>query len=364
MKQLGGSSAVAGFVTGSFILGALASRFIAGKLLGYLGFKQTLLIGLSLALLSALGYVVAPTIPTLTLVRIFHGLSFGIITSATVTITSSIVPSGRTGEGMGYYALGMPLALAIGPFFGTILAAEGNYTAIFIGAVLITLIPLVAAPFMRLPRKPLSKGDRDKLTGFRLASFFEVSVLPISMMSFGVYLCYAGIMSFLVVYVQSISLPTAANWFFPVFAVTMIALRPFTGKLLDKRGPGILVYPALVSLAIGLLLLSVATNLAMFIVSACLSGFGFGAMQTIALTLVALIAPPGRRGVASSTYLFCNDVGTGIGPVCIGLLLPFLGYQAMYVTLAGIALAVAIFYCLVYGRGGSTTISGGDDQSC
>ena len=48
--------------------------------------------------------------------RLLHGFAFGIAGTATGTIIAQVIPMSRKGEGIGYFALSMTLATAIGAF--------------------------------------------------------------------------------------------------------------------------------------------------------------------------------------------------------------------------------------------------------
>lgn len=43
-----------------------------------------------------------------------------------------------------------------------------------------------------------------------------------------------------------------ASLFFVVFAISMMSLRPITGKIYDRKGPQYVIYPALLVFSLGL----------------------------------------------------------------------------------------------------------------
>ena len=128
MENFNVSPGLGGLASGIFVIGALISRLIAGKYIERIGRKKTLYIGLILGLIMILMYFKINGFIELIIIRFLHGLSYGISSTATSTIASSTVPKSKRGEGIGYFMLSTTLATAIGPFLGTILSLNGDYT--------------------------------------------------------------------------------------------------------------------------------------------------------------------------------------------------------------------------------------------
>lgn len=116
MDNLQASPSEAGLASGIFIVAALFSRVLTGSFIERVGRKKMLYIGLTVFLLATFLYFGITSLPFLFLIRFLHGMGFGIASTATGTIVASIIPQGRRGEGIGYYALSNTLASAVGPF--------------------------------------------------------------------------------------------------------------------------------------------------------------------------------------------------------------------------------------------------------
>jgi MFS family permease len=125
------SPSVAGLAASIFVIGSLFARFLTGRWIERIGRKKTLYGGLLLGVVMTLLYFVANNIFSLLVIRLLHGASFGIITTTAAIIVASIIPIERRGEGIGYFALSVTLATAIGPFLGMFLSQHGNYDVIF-----------------------------------------------------------------------------------------------------------------------------------------------------------------------------------------------------------------------------------------
>jgi MFS family permease len=336
-------SAVAGLVTGMFVVGALASRLVAGRMLGLLSYRRTLVIGLVIALVSSLFYSLAPNVELLILVRVAHGFGFGVIVSATSTIIADIVPADRIGQGMGYFQLSATLATAIGPFVAISLSELGNYVLIFLICTGLLLVTLALVPLLKLRTITLGPEERADLRGFSVKGIIEAPVLPVSTVAALLYLSYAAIVAFLALFTREIALPGAASWFFVTYAVVILASRPFIGRLFDQRGPLPILFPALVVLALGFALLSQINGLVSLIAAGAIIGLGQGAIQAVTLAVVAKITPSHRKGIGTTTYYLMADVGYSLGPILSGNLLFFLGYRGLYLLMGAVILGTMAF---------------------
>ncbi|GAA1185556.1 hypothetical protein GCM10009584_29490 [Ornithinimicrobium humiphilum] len=159
-------------------------------------------------------------------------------------------------------------------------------------------------------------------------------VLPVATFMLVMAVGYSGVLTYLNSYAADKGLETGASVFFLAYAVVLFVARIVLGPLQDRRGDNLVVYIAIVAFALSLGLLAVAGSDLVLVLAGGLMGLGFGtlmsALQTVAVTRV----PRHRMGVAISTHYFMIDLGVGVGPVVLGLLLAQIGYAPMYGVLA------------------------------
>jgi MFS family permease len=239
---------------------------------------------------------------------------------------------------MGYFGLGATIATGIGPFLAMLLSGAGNYAMIFVLCAALMFAGLLVCPLMRLRKLELSAEDKAKLRGLKVTSIIEAPVVPVAFVALLLYFCYGGVVSFLALFMRELGLVEFASLFFVVFAVMVFITRPFVGRVFDARGIRVLVIPALLCMAFGLLLFSQSQNHWMLLASAVVIGLGVGAVQGGTLAQVAKITPPARRGVATSTYSLLIDVGYSLGPLLIGIFVPYLGFRGVFFALALVTL--------------------------
>ncbi|MCC4722544.1 MFS transporter [Salinicoccus sp. RF5] len=346
MDTYDASVSMGGFVSSIFIIGALFGRLYGGKRIAVVGNRKMLLIGTVSVLLATSLYFLPLGLYPLMVLRFLHGLAMGLATTATSTIVSQIIPTSRSGEGIGYFSMSVVMATAIGPLIGVMLLTQFGFNSIFLFSLIMAALSLVLSLSLQPPEVKVETGRK----GFRITDYFEARALPISIAMFVLALAYSSILSFVTEYAAEINLVEAGSFFFLVYGMSVLLSRPFTGRLMDQRGANIVVYPALVSFAAGMLMLSQSFAGWMFLAAAVLMGLGYGNFQSIAQALAIKLTPHHRMGLANSTYFIALDLGLGLGPLMLGYIVPVSGYRGMYMVLVAVILAGIAVYHFMHGR--------------
>lgn len=346
------STSIAGLVSSIFIIGSLIGRLGAGRLIGNIGPQKMLLIGLILFFITTTLYLIEWGVVYLLIVRLMQGIAVGTIGTATGTIIATILPASRKGEGIGYFSLSAVLATAVGPFVGMfMLKLENGFDMIFYMNTVLSLILLIAYFFVKfsLPQMNKEIEQQPEKLSF-IEKFIEPKAIPISFIALLIGFAYSGVMTFITFYAKEINLVEAASYFFLAYAAIVIISRPFTGKLMDVRGPNIIVYPCLAVFAIGMLLFSQASAGWMLLVAAVLIGFGYGNFNSVAQTIAVKVTEPHRFGLATSTYFILYDLGLGVGPFILGMIEPYTTYRTIFVSMIPLILVCIPLYYLLVGR--------------
>ncbi|WP_049335298.1 MFS transporter [Staphylococcus hominis] len=351
------SESIGGLAAGVFIIGMLAGRLGAGRIIDHLQPKNVLIGGVIGSIIAIALYFTIHSILILMFVRFIHGIAFGFSSTATGTISSRLIPEKRKGEGIGYYGLSVTLASAFGPFLGLVLNNNLGFSSIF-GISLISIV--VSFSFTLLIKElPMNHEiiteEQSRPKG--LSAFLQKEALPISCVIILVGIAYASILSFLSIYSEMLHLVTASSFFFIVFAVVTFVTRPFTGKIYDHFGENKVMYPVLLSFAIGLAILSMVSSPFLLLLSAAFIGFGYGTIVPTAQAIAIQQSPASKMGLATSTFYIFVDFGAGMGPFILGLLIPFMGYRYLYLAMAGLIIIAMILYFFVHGRYQKSTSS-------
>lgn len=374
VAKLGGQASAIGIVVGVFTISAVAMRPLVGVGLDRWGRMGFLFLGLGVFILSVLSYNLAGAIPALLGLRLVHGFGWGAYTTSSGTIAADVIPAARRGEGMGYYGLSGNLAMAVAPVLGLFIANRYGFGSLFWTSATLAFLAIFLAAGIRYrledvaPGSTMSKPAADvriqaaNNTAITVGaaipggaggqaprgktSFFERSALLPSLVVLLVTITYGGVVTFVTLFAAQRGIRNVGA-FFTVFAVVLMATRPFASVLADKRGFRTVLIPGLLMVGAGMLTLGLAGNLAGLFLAAALYGIGFGAVQPTLQALTVQLAPPARRGVANATFFSAFDLGISLGSIFLGLVAQWIGYGGMYAVSALFALlGLAMFLWL------------------
>lgn len=341
--------AMVGVVLSCYVVAVLSVRPMAGFVADTLPRKSVYIVAYSVFVLSFLGYFfITQTLVLFILLRIFHGFSFGMLTTAGNTLVIDVMPSSRRGEGLGYYGVTNNLAMAFGPMVGLFVVSSGNYTLLFLTSLITGTIGLVLGALVRAPKRQLGKpefklsADRFFLKeGIRACIAFTLLAIPYGMTT-----------SYMALYAQSVGITHNAGLFFTVMAAGLIASRLHSGKQVDKGFITEVIRLGICIAFVGALgeaSLAYASTLgsgftyALYFATAFLFGYGYGTMFPAYNTLFINLAPNSRRATANATYLTGWDVGIGAGMLFGGYIAEY-GYSYCYMTGAVLVLVALIFF--------------------
>ena len=350
VEQFNAKTSEAGLVTGIFIIGALIGRLLTGGIIDKYGRKRILFIGLIVFTLTTILYFWINSLPFLLVNRLLHGIGLGIASTATGTIVAQIIPAERRGEGVGYFSLSATLATAIGPFFGIYLKQHTSFDVIFSFCLALGVISFLTAFLLKIKNDNQPIAAKTESKNFKISSFIEPKALPIAIIVMLAALGYSSVLSFITIYSEEIHLVEAASFFFVIYAAAILVSRPFTGRLLDLKGSNIIMYPCLLIFALGLLLLSFAGNGFTLLLAGAIIGLGFGNIQSTTQAIAVKVTPPHRIGLATATFFIFLDVGFGIGPYVLGMIIPLTGYRNLYLIMSILVLALLVLYYFMHGK--------------
>lgn len=348
--RFGSDTAIGGTAAGIYVIGGLLSRIVAGKYIEMVGRKKMLLIGLSFALVMSTIYFFVSSIAMLMAIRFLHGMSYGISSTCTSDIVAKLLPQSRRGEGLGYFFLSITIACAIGPLLGMTLGSSQNYDAVFFVGLVMYSLALVMALILRVPEETLTEEQIREAKSFTLNSMFQRSALPLALTVMVFYFSYSGVLAFIASYSEEIGLVETATFFYLSVAAGTLLSRIYAGRIYDERGPNKVIIPAYVGFIIGMTIFATTSDSLLFLFSGFIIGIGVSIVFSICQSIVVSRTPPRRYGVTTSTFSALNDLGTGLGPSILGILIAAVGFRDMYLVCAFIAFASFLMYWGIHGR--------------
>ncbi|MFT4415846.1 MFS transporter [Fredinandcohnia humi] len=354
ISDLGGNELEAGLMVTVFLLSAIIIRPFAGQWLNTIGKRKTFLLSLVIFMISSLLYFFPTTSYSVLLLRLFHGIGFGMATTAAGGIVADLIPDSRKGEGMGYFIMSNNLAMVIGPFLALTVMNQYGMDAVFLLSAICGIIAFITGYFIKIPtaniQKPATEVRSENKQKLSLHNLFEVPALRISIVGGLFGFIYSSILSFVSVYAQEIGLIEASSFFFVVYAAVLLISRPFTGKWFDMYGPNVIIYPSIILFAIGMLLLGITNSSILFLLAAALIGLGWGTLFPSFQTIAIQAASPSRRGTATATFLSIFDTGVGIGSSVVGMIGAKIGFSSFYFYSSFYVLFGILFYYFIHDK--------------
>ncbi|PFA70493.1 MFS transporter [Bacillus sp. AFS015802] len=348
IDELHGTEGQAGLATTVFLISAIIVRPFSGKIIELLGKKKTLIMSVLMFGVSSFIYFWVHDFYLLMGLRFFHGIWFSIGSTVLVAIAADMIPAHRKGEGLGYFAMSMNLAVVVGPFLSLALIRWIPYSSLFMGLAWVIVIGFLCSFAIQVREDDAVERSISRRLTFK--DLMEVKAIPIALVGFLTSFAYSGIMSFISVYAKSVGLFESVSLFFVVFAAAMLLSRPFTGRLFDQSGPHAVIYPSLFIFAIGLILLSVTHSVTLLLMAGTLIGLGYGALLPSFQTMSIQAAPKRRTGHATATFFIFYDLGIAVGSFVLGLVSSHLGFPSLYMICSGVVLVTVAAYKLVTKR--------------
>lgn len=349
MESFHASTSQIGLILSCYIVAALAIRPFSGFLADRFQRKSVYLLGYGLFVIAFIAYPMVETILLFVLLRVLHGLTFGMVTTTGNTLIVDIMPSSRRGEGLGYFGISNNLAMAFGPMIGLMMLDSGHsYDRLFYTALICGIIGYICASNIKAPRKPRAESEP-----LSLDRFYLKKGLLAGLCLFLMAIPYGITTSYIALYARQIEIQGTTGLFFSLMAVGLIVSRTFSGKLIDR---GKLVEVVVIGQIVTMVGFGIFGLLGLFatgyeqIVSvlffsvAVLLGVGYGMIFPAYNTLFVDLAPNNRRATASSTYLTSWDLGIGLGLVFGGSLSEWFGFSFTYEVGMVLVLLSTIFF--------------------
>ena len=338
-----------GIILSCYTAAALCIRPFSGYLLDSFARKPLYLLAYFIFSMIFAGYLIASSLTLFIILRIIHGVSFGMVTVSGNTIVIDIMPASRRGEGLGYYGLSNNIAMAVGPMSGLFLHDAGtSYPVIFCTSLASCLIGLFCASRVKTPYKPPVQREPISLDRFILLKGIPagISLLLLS-------IPYGMATNYVAMYAKQIGIHTSTGLFFTFMAIGMAISRIFSGKIVDRgkvtqvisAGMYLVVFSFfLLSACVYIISWNSVTCTIVFFVIALLLGIGFGIMFPAYNTLFVNLAPNNQRGTATSTYLTSWDVGIGIGMLTGGYIAEVSTFGKAYLFGACLTIISALYF--------------------
>ncbi len=324
LENLGTSGSLAGIILSLYTISALMMRPFSGFLVDTFARKPLYLICYAFFCLVFAGYVVAATLTLFIILRVLHGLAFGISTVSGSTVAVDVMPSERRGEGIGYFGMAANIAMAVGPVAGIWLHHHYSFNVVFLSAFVSGVVGFCTI----LPIRPIIKDLPQPQQALSLDRFILLKGLPCVALLFFIGLSYGTVVNYIGLY--SASFDAHAGIFFIFISAGLILARVLSARAINNGKITQMVYAGAVILVASFILLAFCNSSYQLYFTAFLLGAGMGYTNPAFQTMLINLAEHNQRGTANATYYTFWDLGVGLGTVMGGAMIERLNFEWLY----------------------------------
>jgi DHA2 family multidrug resistance protein-like MFS transporter len=398
-RDFAASAAASIWVVNAYQLAILMLLLPLASLGEIIGFRRVSQAGLLIFTLASLGSALAPDLVTLSIARAIQGVGAAGIMSVNAALVRFTYPHRSLGRAMGFNALAVASAAAVGPTIASAILAVAHWRWLFgvnvpIGVVAFC-IAVRALPESERSSRPLNYVGAllyagafgTGLSGLQALAHHAATPIALMQLALGVVLgvllvlheqsrkaplvpfdllkvrlftlsLLTSVCSFTAQMAAFVSLPfeiqrlghsaVATGLLMTPWPLALACAAPIAGRLADRYPAGILGGAGLLVMSAGLLLLGFfpATGTpADFIWRMALCGLGFGFFQSPNNRTIMATAPRARSGAAGGMLSAARLTGQTLGAASVAILFRAYaeaGSQYALFLAAALALAAAI----------------------
>lgn len=321
VSNMGFAIAMAGTITGAFSVASMVTRPFTGVFSDRMD-RRLLLIIATLAMgACTFLYGISTSFAFLMAVRLLHGVAFAFSSTVNMAAIPCLVPEKRMGEGISYFGVIQSIGIAIGPSVGIAIFSNFGYAANFSAAALIA----VAAGFLACVILPMPAGGK-KSHRFGIRDIIAKECLIYMVVDIAIASANGLENSLIALYGAQQNIANI-GWYFTISAIVLCVTRVALGRIADQKGIAYALYPGLLLIVAGFLILKDAHSPAYFAAAAVIKTLGVGLARPAIQAACLKAVPPERRGSASSTYYIGSDIGQGTSPAVGGWIVDRTGVQ-------------------------------------
>jgi len=342
LSRTGSVETEIGLLIGVFSVSSLVVRPSVGRALLKTAERSFMIAGSLLFGLTSIAYLWAPPFWPFFIVRVLQGMGLGFFNTASITLIANTSPEAHRGQSFGYFYLAFNFAFALAPSFGMFVINNFSFTVLFSISAGLSLCSLFITT-------QLAKRKFDLSVDSSIAddSFLSRKALPPAVMVFFAHIIWGALTAFFPLYALNHGVNNP-GFFFTAYAVVLILGRTLGGRILDHYSRERIILPCLTTYVLSMVILAFSKTLPMFILVAVIWGIG-NAFLIPTLVAYTVELAGSSRGPAMGTFTALADLGTGMGPVIMGVILRMTSYQTMFLCLAFTGL---VNLCLFYRRSG------------
>lgn len=350
----GWDKSVIGLLASVFSIASLMVRPVAGVATDRSGPPRLLSLSTLAFLLVPLIFGVGRSFWVLAAGQLIAGCCVGTFTVASNGFVTAVAPAERMSEAVAWFSIAFISAKGFGPALGTWLYERMGFHGTLWAVAAVTLICL---GFLRIACAPggESSGGRTlpgaagavkggaERTYLNYGVVFLAAIILVS-----ITISFGATTTFLPMMAEERGI-LGYRGFFLTNTMTVVIVRTFSGRALNRFGAFWVILVALSLLAVSVGMLAVVNSTAGLIVAAVLYGIGYGVSYPSLTATVVSATPAPSRGKAFGIYTAAQDLGLALGQACAGLS-QYTSFKTIYLVMSVLpALGMALVPRLVRG---------------
>lgn len=328
---LAGDTVSVGVAVGSFSLAALLLRPWAGRLGDRRGRRVLVVGGAALVAASAVGYLVATSLPVLAVLRLVAGAGEALFFIGVLTTANDLAPDQRRAEAMSLFSLAPYAGLAVGPVVSEAMLDHHGFAAVWAVTAGSALVAMGLGLMLPETRSPMSPAPG------RTRVLHPAGVLPGAVL-LTIFVGFAGFNAFVALYARELGL-AGAQIPFLTFAGVLLAIRSVGARVPDRLGVARAALFAVSGAAAGLTIVGLWATTAGLLAGSVIFATGQALAFPALMALAIRRAPASERSSVVGTLSAFVDLAFGAGPIALGAVAAVLGLRATFLVAGACAAA-------------------------
>ncbi len=339
LSRSGSTEVEIGILIGALGISSLVLRPMVGKTLSKIPEKKFMVAGAILFAVTSIAYIFTPPFWPFLFVRVLQGIGSAFFFTASIAFITNITPGAYRGQSLGYFFLSFNISMALAPILGMFLINQFSSNILFSVCTALSLCSLwIASRLSQKALNPVEDFPTEPSTPFRFKTFSPI------LLYFMVHMIWGALMAFFPLYAIHHGV-TNPGLFFTAYASVMISGRIFGGRIFDAYEREKVILPCIAAFILAMTLLAFSETLEMFILVAVIAAAGH-AFLVPSLFAYILDLVGSSRGPAIGWLTAMGDLGIGLGPMIMGVILRLTTFPTMFLSLAFTGLIGFIYFYL------------------
>lgn len=342
VDEIGGSPFQVGLIVAAFAIIPLLTRPFVGRFADQGHRVRMMQIGVASLIGSLALMTLSEDIWSLFALRLAQGIGLAMYPTAAGSMVAELAPLPRRGEGVGYFGMASSAAQMIFPALGVWILGQWGFNVVFLTAAATSAFTFLVVSTLSEPTAAAPPSEHDA-PGELLprATIFPMAVFMTVTFSIGAATAFLPLLN------DERDFGNVGMYFFFIGAVAVVG-RPLAGRISDQYGRAVIMAPALLAAAIGMVVLAVAQTTELMLLSGALVGGGLAGTHTGAFALSLDRVRDNQRGSATAIFQWAWDIGGLTSGIALGVIASQISISAVFWVSAVIAvLGLAL---LLYGH--------------